>query len=303
MAAFGLMQNGSEGVQVLNDRVKFVPVDERYKEYLIYMKRLYNEGLIDSQILVHTVQEFTQKGKDNKLGVVNGLMGHNIFNMKPDETPEKMAPFSAMISPVNNQPVFPRMSAIRKGNFAITSKSAHPEEIIRWVDFFFTAKGQFLGQYGVVLDDEFLNDPNKKFSAGSNIDNEEVKKSGLKLTEYTGHFLTHHGLPGVAYDQEMNDSYIASRNVAGQNQRGREIYDPVSSEPYPSVNFTLEEIELLQTISNDIKTYIDEMHARFILDNYSFDNWDNYVNTFKSLNIDKYLEVYQQAYDRWKSNN
>jgi len=45
------------------------------------------------------------------------------------------------------------------------------------------------------------------------------------------------------------------------------------------------------------------MEAKFITGVEPLSNWDNYVETVQKMNTEEYVEIYQQAYDRWKESD
>jgi putative aldouronate transport system substrate-binding protein len=45
--------------------------------------------------------------------------------------------------------------------------------------------------------------------------------------------------------------------------------------------------------------YIEEMEAKFITGVEPLSNWPKYIETLEQMNLKRYVEVYQQAYDRW----
>jgi len=69
---------------------------------------------------------------------------------------------------------------------------------------------------------------------------------------------------------------------------------------WPSFNFTPEEQEELTTIQTDIQTYIDEMRDKFASGAAGFDQWDAYVKQLEQMNVKRYLEIYEAAYERYK---
>jgi len=68
---------------------------------------------------------------------------------------------------------------------------------------------------------------------------------------------------------------------------------------YPlTVSMTPDEGAEFAAIMSDIETYRDENAIRYILGTESFDNYDKFVQTIKSMNIDRAIEIRQAAYDR-----
>lgn len=56
----------------------------------------------------------------------------------------------------------------------------------------------------------------------------------------------------------------------------------------------------INTIEMDLESYVEQMEAKFITGVEPISNWDNYVETIEGMNIDRYIEIYQDAYDRWE---
>ena len=54
-------------------------------------------------------------------------------------------------------------------------------------------------------------------------------------------------------------------------------------------------------IMNDINTYIDEMSVRFLVGSEPISNFDNFVQTIYSMGIERAIDIYQGAYERYQS--
>ena len=55
----------------------------------------------------------------------------------------------------------------------------------------------------------------------------------------------------------------------------------------------------MSSVGTDIEDYVTESQAKFITGKTSFDEWDKYVETVKKVGLDQYMEIYQNAYDRY----
>lgn len=75
---------------------------------------------------------------------------------------------------------------------------------------------------------------------------------------------------------------------------------PYAKVPYPLVYLTPEEQEEVGGIRGaDLDTYIEQMEAKFITGAEPMSNWDKYLKTMNDMGVDKLVEIYQDAYDRW----
>ena len=57
------------------------------------------------------------------------------------------------------------------------------------------------------------------------------------------------------------------------------------------------EISVLYT---DIDSYVEQMKARWILDGGMDSGWNDYMQNLEKMNVDRYVEIYQQLYDASK---
>ena len=67
------------------------------------------------------------------------------------------------------------------------------------------------------------------------------------------------------------------------------------------VSLTTEEGNEYSAIFGDIQTFMDESIVAFIVGNKPLSEWDSYVQQIKDMNIDRCVEIYQQALDRYEA--
>lgn len=65
------------------------------------------------------------------------------------------------------------------------------------------------------------------------------------------------------------------------------------------ISFTSEESRELSTIMTDVETFVEERTATFITGQTPLSEFQSYVDHIKSLNIDRAVEIYQAALDRY----
>ena len=74
---------------------------------------------------------------------------------------------------------------------------------------------------------------------------------------------------------------------------------PHAQVPFPQVYLTLEEQETVNTLRPDLDSYLEQIEAKLVAGETSFDEWDKIVSTMNKLGADKLVEIHQAAYDRW----
>lgn len=67
----------------------------------------------------------------------------------------------------------------------------------------------------------------------------------------------------------------------------------------PTLTFTADESDELAGIMTDISTYVSENRINFIYGNRALDEYETFRSDIKNMGIDRALEIYQAAFDRY----
>lgn len=284
---FGIVQD--DGIYQEDDVVKYAYVQDEFKEYLKFLNKLYNEGLLDNGMFSHTWEQFVAKGE--RTGVFTTwpiiMVG---FEDPMEALNYPMLP--PLTSHTNDEKQTILYSEVFRGRAAITKDNEHPEATIRWLDYLYTEEGTLLSRLGIEGVTYEWNDDDQWIL---------LSEGGLSTTETNAKHA-----PGVGTNVPMvlTEEFYEKE---GDNPAILEIYDwskeellPYARMPYPQVYFTVEEQERIKTLKPDIDNYFEQMEAKFITGAASIDEqWDEFVDTLDSLGIDEWVEVHQDAYDRW----
>lgn len=294
LPAFGLL-NGMYGkeVGVDNDVAFFAPIDERYKAYLAFMHRLYAEGLLDQEVFSQTYQQWIAKGHEDKYGFLSTAGAFIVVGT--DNNFDYLA-LPPLTSPENDQQLQLKTPTIIRGTFAISSTNPYPEATIRWVDYLYSLEGTVLFSEGV-----------------EGVHWVEAEGGGMKYfmpegadqASWRGSITPD---PGLVAPKDFREhfAYTSAHEEKTHpmnfhiTSETNEKLRPYARYGFPQVYFTNEEQQTMNPIIADVRTYVEQMEAKFISGNTPLSEWDNYVNTLKNMKADQLVQIYQQAYDRWK---
>ena len=67
----------------------------------------------------------------------------------------------------------------------------------------------------------------------------------------------------------------------------------------PQITFIDSEINEIVVFKENIDEYVTDMKLKFILGIEPIDNFDIFTNTLYSMGVEKYIEIYQNAYNRY----
>lgn len=292
MAAFGVKD---QGVVEDDGEVKYGPTTQGYKKYLEYMHKLYDEDLLDSETFSQSDEEKQAKGQNNRLGVFSDYFSYFTTGQDPEEATNNPM-FKPLTSSESEEPIAPVNDGIQRGTFALSKDNPSPEASIRWLDYFYSEEG------GAYLDQgpegklwEWNEDETKRVDL-----EEDTIPDGYEDSEdYRASLTPAYGIaaPYLVKDIEKEEPSVTDVFTEAETEEKMEPYGEV---PFPKVYLTPEEQKEINTIEMDLESYVEQMEAKFITGVEPMSNWDDYVETIKGMNIDRYVEIYQDAYDRWE---
>ena len=289
LGAFGIKE---WGIEEIDGKVRYAPITENYKEYLTFMNKLYEEKLLDPETFSQSDEQKKAKGQDNRVGVFPDWF--SFFTTGQAEEDADINPmFHPLTSPVSDEAVIPRNTGITRGAFSITSNNPNPEASIRWIDYFYSQEGW---EYINMGPEGFLWEwADEEGGTRTYLDTPEGYESA---EDYRGSLTPDYGIttpslraPIRGKEQSDFEKFIETET--------KEKIEPYAEVPYPHVYLTSEEQDEVTTIEVDLQSYVEQMEAKFITGVEPLSNWDSYVETIENMNIEEYIQIYQDAYDRW----
>lgn len=123
-------------------------------------------------------------------------------------------------------------------------------------------------------------------------------EDGLTMEQELVKYLT---WPGGGAPGLFKQEYFKGAESSEQELESASILEPyMIEEAWPGFSYTPDEIRDLDSFGADIEKYTLEMTDKFIAGETSFDEWDNFVETIENMGLERYLEIQQAAYERYK---
>ncbi|NGP46285.1 extracellular solute-binding protein [Bacillaceae bacterium SIJ1] len=304
-----IYNDGDTYLIVRDDEVSLAADTEEWKEGLKFMNKLYSEGLIDQGAFtqnVDAVNQIANRQPDNIMGsVTTALLS---YALTPDDNTPRHKDYVTvppLIGPDGVQQANIEAS-VTSGQFALTSKATEQQQIaaMRLVDFLFTEEAILLQENGPEgkgwrMAEEGELDYNGEQAKYSSIPVEEQSQThndgweqigpSLRTFEYRASFT-------APEDPLAKDGYGMRLHQETKNN-----YEPYeTTENYPSgIYISMENSNEAAQLKTTIADYIETNLAQFVTGTKNFENdWDDYVSGFEGLQLNRYIEIYQEAYDR-----
>ena len=281
-----------------NDVVKYGPIEPAYQEWIALMNRWYEEGLLDKDYATNGAAAVNAKMIDGTAGACFGYIGGHLgtylasnensdYNLVgapyPSATKGELASFAAL-EPDANDPFL-----------AITTACKDPEAATQWADFWYSDEGVDMINFGVKGESYNMVD-------GKHVYTDEIlhNPDGLSIREALSLYCrATDAAPGFRQDQEYLEQYYPYQQQMDALNLWAESTDNVRKHTMPAVSPLLEESSEISILETDISTYVSENVVKFVQGTRPMSEFDDFVSTLKSMGVDRYIEIYQAAYDRY----
>jgi putative aldouronate transport system substrate-binding protein len=291
LGAFGV----GTGFYVEDDTIKYGPVEDGFKDYLEYMNELYTEGLVYGDFPFYGEQiMFRDQGLigSGAVALFSSETG-DMTSFASDDEDFLLSAVAPIVSEDTGIAVATEKAPSRADDirWSITTGCDEPEHLVQMIDYMYSDEGSLLCNYGIegitfeyvdgqpVLTDLIVNNPD-----------------GLDYRTALFLNLMDAG-PCLVDENRGTQDYTAEQLSARDNWTSANIdYSGVIPD---KAALSQEENEELGQYTTDLETYMDEWVVKFIIGDASLDQFDDYVAGMKTLNVERCIELYQQAYDRY----
>ena len=265
--------------------------EEAYRDGLANVAKWYEEGLIDPEIFTRG-----SSAREYLLSQDLGGMTHDWFastsgyNTALGETIEgfDFAPFLPPESAGGVRMEEHRRIPIKPDGWAISFSNEHPEETIKYFDFWFTEEGRRLSNFGVEGEHYEMIDGEPIFTdAVLNSDqpvNSQMYAIGAQI--YRGYWMDYR------YEEQWTSDAALE---------GIELYDSqdLLVDQFLGVAFNQEEQQVYDKFWPSIQTYMLERQQAWILGTGDVqEDWDDYMSTLEKMGLQDVLEAVNSAYAR-----
>lgn len=298
--------NGAYGVgqrlYLDGETVKFGPLEEGYKQYLMQLNEWFEAGLIDKDYPTNkrdvVDSKITTGGAGATSYTLGGAMGVYLKQMETKDPSYNLvcAPYPVLNEGETND--FLQMEGdVFGASLAITTACKNPEKLVEWIDYWYSDEGYYMVNFGVEGDSYNMVD-------GKPVYTDKILKNpdGLSIAEALGlSCRATSTAPGLRQAPEYLEQYYQyQQQIDGFNMWSENI-DGVRKTTLPgSLSPTIDEREELASLETNINTYVEEMCFKFVNGSESFDNYDKFIQELKdTFNVERYIEIQQNMYNRY----
>lgn len=271
-----------------------------WKEGLLYMRKLYAEGLIAPDTFTQDINQLKQmaESEDAILGATSASIVQQFTNIGGKNNrwqdyktvPPLKGPGGLQITPYNNYP-------FARGMFVITSAAKHPEVALRWADAMYNEEFTLRSVHGVPGKDWGEAEPGEMGVNGKPAKWKKLIPFGIMQNQHwyqSTTTLQDIELRGSLYVDPAKDA----ENILWQETiKNYEQYRAKPEEMVPPIFFTEDQANELADIEKTVQDYVDQMTTKFLTGNTDINQqWDTYVRTLDTMGLQQMLSIYNDAY-------
>ncbi|MGP4040074.1 ABC transporter substrate-binding protein [Gracilibacillus sp. D59] len=293
---------------VNNGEVSFAANTPEWREGLEYIHSLYEDGLIDPGAFTQNRDAFIQLGNNADAVILGAAAAQHPWEFIDNENHPAFDAIEPLQGP-NHQYATYNYPVTNGGTFAITNKASEEVQIkaIKLLDYMFTIDGMIRSHIGVEGEDWVAPEE------GDVAINEEIEPN-LKLL-HPEEPTNNNWSAAAQYFQprEFRDGQVQSEDIytdEGYERRLQEatyLYEgkePEEKFPFWAAWYPEEVQDEYSTLKTNILDNVEQSAVQFITGELSLENdWDDYVEGLESLGVDRYVEINQEAYDNYSSEN
>ena len=287
-----------------NGKVKMAFAQPEWREGLRYIRKLYAEELIGPESWTQTGDQRRRLLYNKDVIVGTSTDGYLIgsFVGDRDTTPEGKRYYEYKTVPALRGPNGVRWSFYSydfvtvPGSFSITNQAEYPEVIFRWAEALLDEDmtlNKYYGMQGQAWDKV----PPGSVGMSGEPATWKLLIDSAELNLGIAHTLPHNWSARV-YNTQLIGLIPTEKILYEETKKNYEPYRPPAEMILPDLFFDEAQSSELVSLKVAIENYYKEMTARFITGDADIEkDWDSYVREFDRMNLARYLEIYQAAYD------
>ncbi len=286
-------------------KVDTVANKPQWKEGIAFIKSLYDEGLIDPGAFIQNAEALKRVGDNADVEILGAATAMHPAIFVSERT-QDYAPLPPLTGPYASYATYDGGGIPPGAKFVITNKASKEAQIalIQMVDYMYTPEGQTNAQSG--LEGKGW----RKAKAGEEAMSEGTKPMFANLSPIEKPLAKNSGWSGMAHfymPKEYRDSWVASTDIYSQDGYERRLSEATllyeghaPSELFMDWSIWIDPAEADEAgiLQSNLVHYIDQSTLQFITGDLDLDkDWDSFVNGLANMQVNRYVQMMQKAYD------
>lgn len=294
MGGFGVGQT----FYVEDDTIKFGPMEEGFRAYMELMNQWYTEGLIYQDYYNYANQimfDGTDMIGDGQVALYYNETGTMTAYAEYAKDPNFLVRAIAPVGKTETDPIYMTEftpTFVDNSRWTVTTNCEDPEPIIKMADYCYSLEGIQLVNYGV---------------EGVTFENVDGKPQLTDLIMNNPEGYAYRDALALHVIDGMGSVYDPLRGASGYSELQLSSWDDWTdanldySKALPSKEMlNVDEKSEYASVYSDIQTFLETSITKYIIGDLSFDSYEaEFLDQLEAMDIQRCIDLYQQAYDRY----
>lgn len=290
--------NVTSDLYVDNGKIKYGNIEPGYKQAIQLLADWYKNGYLDKSIAsVDSTSKKTAMLNGTSaatVGRTGGNIGGWISAMKNKDSNYDLVAAKYPVVERGTTPFYGhRINPVSTSNGASISTACKNRELAAKVlDYAYGEEGILLFNFGIEGESYTMVDGYPTYTEKVTND-----PSGKSMGDMISYYARPNGIGPSIRDKRYMEQFAA----LPQQKESIKIWSQTDAKKHllPPILLSEEENAEVSAIKSDLDSYVKAEELKFITGINSMDQFDKYVSTLKQMGIEKYINVYQSAYDRY----
>lgn len=307
MQGFNTAYDVGKQFYVEGEKVVFAPFESAFKDYVAQMAQWYKAGYIDSGFVTNASADIESNMTNGTSIATVGYVGSGIGKILP-AAQAKDPSYDLVACP------YPTSKKGELSEFSVTTQDATPmaitisstcadyEKAIEWADYIYSDEGVALQVFGVEGETYTVEEKNgeKHYVYTDKITN--YSEHGFNsITEALYHYMLPSNHPGYNQHEDYLDGYYQMQQQKDAIKIWNQSAEEALKHRLPTLGYTEEESREIIDIKEIAEPTLEVAICDIIFGKKSIDTYDEAVKEAKENGYDRWLEIQQEAYDRYRS--
>lgn len=286
--SFGVVEN--ELHMMVQDGKAIFPAEQQgYYDALVWMNKLFKEGLIDQEAFSLSLDQYNSKykGKD----IAGSLVAWRAESVLDPEAKERYSYVVPLKGPNGDQKISVNQ-IIQPAGFAITKACEQPEVLLRWYDYINSSTEMALnwgrGPEGIAWEKT----PDGKYMLTGD------EAPGMEPSQIRPN-LSFAGQTPSLWTLDIDSSMVPNPKK-GRDRKKESIADSLAfgAKTLAAGNDKPENMERRALLLTDIDTYIKKFVSDAIINGIDEQKWQTHLKALEDLKVAEYVDLCQQFVDK-----
>ncbi len=293
MIPFGTQASRNGNFMGLNNNGEpyFVPTANNFFEGTKWINNLYEKGLLSNERFTQT-EEMETALTNAEGGSLVGMCIAWTADAGVGGNAEQFEVLKALKGPDGNRYVEsdPTYLNYARNEFVVTTACDNIEGLLKFVDQFYDNEVSLQTFYGSINDNKINKTADGYYSIA-----DPGGAMSLDTSFWTYSFRDH----GPKYMEESFESKITLPSDQGDGKKlADDLVNRKFAKPnYPVCSFTDEQLGRIALLSTDIKNYVEQTYAKWVVAGGIENEWDSYVDQLNKMGLQEYIEIHKDAYN------